>query len=85
MGVITIFWHGRPATAVALAILWPEMVVISSLRLYPFLDARTSTFLFAVTAVVAAIGVAGVCSVLWPLLKGALSIELAIAAVARSR
>jgi hypothetical protein len=82
LGVVTIFWRGRPATAIALAILWPEMVLISSMRLYPFLDPRTSTFLFAVTAVVAAIGVAGVCSLLWPYLKGMLAIELAMAAVA---
>jgi hypothetical protein len=82
LGVITVFWRGRPATALALAILWPEMVLISALHLYPFLDARTSTFLFAVTAVVAGIGVAGVCSLLWPFLKGLLAIELAMAAVA---
>jgi hypothetical protein len=82
LGVATVFWRGRPATAVALALLWPEMVVLSALRLYPFLDARTSTFLFAVTAVVAAIGVAGVCSLLWPYLKGLLAIELALAAAA---
>jgi len=81
-GVATIFWRGRPATALALAMLWPEMLVISALRLYPFLDTRTSTFLFAVTAVVAAIGVAGACSLLRPWLKGALAIGLAAAAVA---
>jgi hypothetical protein len=82
LGVVTVFWRGRPATAVTLALLWPEMVLISALRLFPFLDARTSTFLFAVTAVVAAIGVAGLCSLLWPFLKGMLAIELAMAAVA---
>jgi hypothetical protein len=81
-GVMTIFWRGRPATAIALAVLWPEMVVISALRLYPFVDARTSTFLFAVTAVVAAIGVAGMCSLLRPWLKGVLAIGLAVLAVA---
>ena len=81
-GVVTIAWRGRPATAIALAVLWPEMLVISALRLFPFVDARTSTFLFAVTAVVAAIGVAGACSLLRPWLKGALSIGLAAAAVA---
>jgi hypothetical protein len=80
-GVATIFWRGRPATAIALALLWPEMLAISALRLYPFLDTRTSTFLFAVTAVVAAIGVAGACSLLRQWLKGALAIGLAAAAV----
>jgi hypothetical protein len=82
LGVVTVFWRGRPATAITLALLWPEMIALAALRLYPFLDARTSTFLFAVTAVVAAIGVAGVCSLLWPFLKGILAIELAMAAVA---
>ena len=58
-GLITISRLGRPATAVAAAALWPEMLALSALRHYPFLDERTSTFLFAVTAVVAAIGVGG--------------------------
>ena len=82
VGVVTIFRLRRPVTATALAILWPEMLLISALRLYPFLDARTSTFLFAVTTVVAAIGVAGVCSLLLPWCKGALAAGLAVAAVA---
>jgi len=82
VGLVVIFWRGRPVTAIALAALWPEMVVISAARLYPFIDARTSTFLFAVTAVVAAIGVAGVCSLLRPWLKGSLAIGLAVLAVA---
>jgi hypothetical protein len=82
LGVVTIFMRGRPVTAVALAFLWPEMFVLAGLRLYPFVDARTSTFLFAVTAVVAAIGVAGVCSLLRPWLKGALAVGLAVLAVA---
>jgi hypothetical protein len=80
-GLVTIFWRGRPVTAIALAALWPEMLLLAALRLYPFVDARTSTFLFAVTAVVAAIGVAGVCSLLRPWLKGALAIGLAVLAV----
>ena len=82
LGVVTVLRRGRPATAIALAILWPEMVILAALRLYPFLDPRTSTFLFAVTAVVAAIGVAGLCSLLWPFLKRVLAIGLAMAAVA---
>jgi hypothetical protein len=82
VGVVTIFRLRRPVTATALAILWPEMLAISALHLYPFADARTSTFLFAVTTVVAAIGVAGVCSLLLPWLRGALAIGLAVAAVA---
>jgi hypothetical protein len=81
-GLVTIFLHGRPFTAVALAFIWPEMFLLAGLRLYPFVDARTSTFLFALTAVVAAIGVAGVCSLLRPYLKGALAVGLAVVAVA---
>lgn len=81
-GVAAAFRRGRPATGVALALLWPEMALVSAVRLYPFLDTRTSTFLFAVTAVVAATGVAWLCSLARPYLKGALAAGLAAAAVA---
>jgi hypothetical protein len=81
-GVVTIFRLGRPATAIALAALWPEMLLVSALHKYPFLDERTSTFLFAVTAATAAIGVAGLCSLLRPWLKGAVAAAVAVAAVA---
>jgi hypothetical protein len=81
-GVVTIFRLGRPATAMALAGLWPEMLALSALHKYPFLDQRTSTFLFAVTVVTAAIGVAGVCCLLRPWLRGALAATVAVAAVA---
>ena len=82
VGVITVFWLRRPATAIMLAVLWPEMLAISAVHKYPFLDLRTSTFLFTVTAVVAAIGVAGVCALLRPWLKGAIAVAVAAAAVA---
>ena len=81
-GLVTIFRLGRPATAVTAAVLWPEMLVVSAAQKYPFLDLRTSTFLFAVTAAVAAIGVAGVCSLLRPWLRGTLAAGLAALAVA---
>ena len=81
-GVITIFRLGRPATAVALAGLWPEMLALSALHAYPFLDERTSTFLYAVTAATAAIGVVGVCSLLRRWLRGAAAVAVAAAAVA---
>ena len=58
-GLITLAWLGHAATAIAAAALWPEMLALSALHKYPFLDLRTSTFLFAVTAVIAAIGVGG--------------------------
>jgi hypothetical protein len=68
-GVLTVFWQGRPATGLALAALWPEMMAVSAGHKYPFLDLRTSTFLFAITAAVAAIGVVGVCVALRRWLK----------------
>lgn len=81
-GLVTIFRLGRAATALTVVVLWPEMLVVSALKKYPFLDLRTSTFLFAVTIVVAAIGVAGLCSLLRPQLKGVLSTALVALAVA---
>lgn len=81
-GVVTLFRVGRPVTAVAVAALWPEMVVISALKLYPFMDSRTSTGLYAVSAVVAAIGVAGICALLRSYFKGSLAVGLAALAVA---
>jgi hypothetical protein len=82
-GLVTIFRLGRPATAIAVIALWPEMLAVSALKKYPFLDERTSTFLFAITVVVAAIGVAGLGSLVRPWLKGgAAAILAATAAVA---
>ncbi len=63
-GVATIARLGRPATAIAVVVLWPELYAAAALKRYPFLDLRTSTFLIAVTAVVAAIGVVGVAAAL---------------------
>jgi hypothetical protein len=68
-GIVTIFRLGRPATALAVAVLWPVMLAVNVARRYPFLNIRTSTFLFAITAVVAAVGLIGLCSLLRPLLK----------------
>ena len=79
-GLVTIFRLGRPATAIAITALWPEMLALSALKKYPFLDERTSTFLFAITVVVAAIGVAGLGSLLRPWLKGGVAAILAAAA-----
>jgi hypothetical protein len=80
-GLVTMFRLGRPATAVAVAVLWPELLALSALRQYPFLDLRTSTFLFAITAAVAAIGLAGVCSLLLPRFNGLLAGALAAVAL----
>jgi len=81
-GLVTIFRLGRPATALAALALWPEMLVVSAAKKYPFLDLRTSTFLIVVTVAVAAIGVAGVCSLLRPWFRGTLAAGLAAVAVA---
>jgi hypothetical protein len=84
-GLVTIARLGRPATAVAVAALWPEMLVLAALRKYPFLDLRTSTFLITITAVVAAIGVAGICALVRAWLRGgqlATAVAIALAAVA---
>jgi hypothetical protein len=78
-GLVTMFRLGRPATAIAVVAVWPELLALSALRQYPFLDLRTSTFLFAITAAVAAIGVTGLCSLLRPRLEGALAAGLAAA------
>jgi hypothetical protein len=78
-GLVVIFRLGRPATALTAAGLWPVMLTLSAARKYPFLDLRTSTFLFAVTAAVAAIGVAGACSLLPPWFRGTLPLSLALA------
>jgi hypothetical protein len=78
-GLATIGRLGRPASAVAVVALWAEMLVLGALRKYPFLDLRTSTFLITITAVVAAIGVAGICAVVRTWLRdGALAAGVAI-------
>jgi hypothetical protein len=83
-GLITLGWLGHAATAITVAALWPEMLALSALRKYPFLDLRTSTFLIAITAVVAAIGVAGLCALLrhWLTRAGAVPLAAALAAAA---
>jgi hypothetical protein len=84
-GLVTIFRLGRPVTALTIAALWPEMIIVSALRRYPFLDLRTSTFLLAITVVVAAIGVVGLCSLLRPRFKRVVPAALVVlAAVAFS-
>ena len=80
-GVVTLFRLGRPATAVAVVIVWPVMVAVSAARKYPFLDVRTSTFLLVLTVTVAAVGVAGLCALVRPWLRGALSFGLAAVAL----
>ena len=73
IGLVTIACRGRPATALAAALLWPEMVIVYAAGKYPFLDVRTSTFLTTLTTVVAAIGVAGCCAAVRSWLRGGLA------------
>jgi hypothetical protein len=80
-GVVTVLWLDRPATAIALAALYPEMMAISAVHKYPFLDLRSSTFLFAITAVTAAIGVVGICLALQRWLKEWTAIPVIVASV----
>ena len=80
-GIVTMARLGRPATALTVVVLWPEMLVLSAMKKYPFLNLRTSTFLFALTVVVAAIGLIGVCSLLRPWLQGWVAAGLAAVAV----
>jgi hypothetical protein len=86
-GLVTMFRLGRPATALAAIALPPEMIVLSALKVYPFGDLRTSTWLIAVTVAVAAIGVAGISAMAcrWPrggALARAAALMVAAAAVA---
>jgi hypothetical protein len=80
-GLVTMIRLSRPATALAVIVLWPEMLALSALKKYPFLNLRTSTFLFAITVVVAAIGLVGLCSLLRPWLTGWVAAGLAVVAV----
>lgn len=70
VGLATIFRLGRPATALAVIVLLPEMIVASATKVYPFGDLRTSTWLIAVTVAVAAIGIAGLCALVRQWLRG---------------
>jgi hypothetical protein len=63
-GVITIGRSGRPSLAFATPILLLEMMVAGAAKKYPLFDQRTSYFLTVSFAVFAAVGVAGLCSLL---------------------
>jgi hypothetical protein len=87
VGLVTIFRLGRPATALAVLVLLPEMIVVSAVKVYPFGDLRTSTWLIAVTVAVAAIGVGGICALARQWLRDgatawAVALMIAAAAVA---
>ena len=79
-GLVTIARLGHAVTALAVALLWPELAAASAVKRYPFLDLRTSTFLIAVTTLVAAVGVAGICALVRPYWRGTLAVALALLA-----
>jgi hypothetical protein len=81
-GLITIFRLGRPATALTAAALMPEMIVLSMVKVYPFGDLRTSTWLITVIVALAAIGIGGICAVLRDRLRGGAAAWLAVSVVA---
>jgi hypothetical protein len=58
-GVLVIARTGRPATAVALALLPLALVVLGVTGAYPLLDLRTSHFFLVLLATLAGLGVAG--------------------------
>lgn len=70
-GLVTAVRLGRPATALAGAALLPELIALSALKVYPFGDLRTSTWLIVAIAVFAAIGVGGIAAILRHWLPGA--------------
>jgi hypothetical protein len=59
VGIVVFMKLGAPALAVALSLLWIEMAVMGRLHKYPYLDLRTSHFLFVVSLVVVAVGAGG--------------------------
>jgi hypothetical protein len=64
IGVITLIRHRRPALGLAVPVLLVEMMLLGATKKYPLFDLRTSHFLTVSFAVLAAVGVAGVCSLL---------------------
>ncbi len=58
-GVVTLFRMKVRATAIAVPVLWLEMLLLGRFHRYPFLDLRTSHFLLVVSLFVVAMGVVG--------------------------
>ena len=64
LGLVVLVRVARPAVALAIALLGPEMIAVSGLKKYPLLDERTSTFLLVIGVALAAIGIAGLCDLI---------------------
>jgi hypothetical protein len=81
VGVGTVFRLGQPATALTMLLIWPFMFAVSVAHKYPFLDERRNTFMYVITMVGAAIGVAGIAGVLHRWLRGTLSLAATAGAI----
>lgn len=64
LGLVTLVRLGRPTVALALLVLWVEMIGLAVADKYPLLDVRTSTFVTVLGAVVAAVAIVQVGSLL---------------------
>jgi hypothetical protein len=63
VGMIVLAGFGRPSVALAVPILWAEMLMAGVGNKYPFLDQRTSHFILILSLTIAAIGVAGIVAI----------------------
>jgi hypothetical protein len=79
-GVVTLIWHRRPAVGLMAPILLAEMILLGAMKKYPLFDERTSHFLTISFAVLAAVGVAGVCALLSRIHLGVAVLGAAVAA-----
>ncbi len=82
VGLVTLAWQGRWATAALLPVLGLEMVVLAALHKYPLLDERTSTFLMTAAVVIAAVGVAGLATLIARTVHLTAGVAIAAAAAA---
>ena len=64
LGLVVLVWMRRPALALCVPLVVIGNALAGALRLYPFLDLRTSTFWLVMVAVLMAIGLAGVVGLL---------------------
>jgi hypothetical protein len=64
-GIVVLVKLRAHALAFAVPFLWIEMAAAGRLRRYPYLDLRTSHFLFVVSLVVVAIGAVGILRLIW--------------------
>ncbi len=64
-GIVTLARLHATAIAIAVPVLWIELVVVARQRRYPYLDLRTSHFLLVSSLVVLAIGVFGILQIVY--------------------